>query len=230
MSGSKLGSLTVASNVHVYEQASNGAMAEVDVKELNTGSISADKVATYRQNSSGIVDFIVLENVTGNAYEYGMMVSTTEVTGGGIDEETKEELPTRTTITWDLVRGSSNIDFASTVGYSGKNGDFVGVITGTSRGDQSGATLLSVIQLTQIKGVTPSNFFKSQDGDYVTVDGRTYRVASDVECFHASGNSRPGEKDWLSVDNRLEAIKGYSEDFTIYVDPIGLQVRIIRAN
>ena len=157
------------------------------------------------------------------------MLAEVKSEGGELDEN-DEPTPIRTWTEWDLMRGGNRIDFARTVGYSGKNGDFVGVITGTSRGDQSGATLLSVIQLTQIKGVTPSNFFKSQDGDYVTVDGRTYRVASDVECFHASGNSRPGEKDWLSGDNRLEAIKGYSEDFTIYVDPIGLQVRIIRAN
>lgn len=228
VSGAKLGTLTVASDVHVYEQATNGAMAEVDVKELNTGSIPVDKVATYRQNSSGIVDFIVLENVTGNAYEYGMMKSQTNTDTGRTDEN-EDPLPDKTTITWKLVRGTP-LDFAPTVGYNGKNGDMVGVITGTARGEQGGTTLLSVIQLTEIKGVTPSDFFKSQNGDYVTVEGRTYRVASDVECCYTPGNGRPGENDWLNDDNPLEAIKGYSENFTIYVDPIGFQVRIIRAS
>lgn len=234
-SDAKLGDLRVASDVRVYERANSNAMAEVDVKELPAAPIPAGKIAAYRQNSSGIVDFIVLEAVTGNAYEYGMMVSKSTTTPGYIDETTKDEIPPKTTITWKLTRGTLGIEFVESVGYSGKSGDMVGVIAGNPRGDAGSneKTLAAIIKLTEVKNVKSSDFFTSQDGQYVTTGGQTYRVASDVECCHSDGGSRPTSVSWLTGETgeeRLNAIRAYSDDLTIYVDPVGRQVRIIKAN
>ena len=79
----------------------------------------------------------------------------------------------------------------------------------------------------------PSDFFDSQGVSHVTVNGRTYKVASDVECCRNVSGSRSDSSDWLKQDTgaqRLSAIKAYSNDLTIYVDPVGQQVRIIKAN
>ena len=62
--------------------------------------------------------------------------------------------------------------------------------------------------------------------------GRTYRVADDVECYRGSGSSRYGAENWFSQDTgeaRLNACKAYSDDLTIYVDPIGEKVRVVAA-
>ena len=235
VSDARLGDLRVASDVRVYERANNNAMAEVKVDELPAAPIPADKIAAYRQNSSGIVDFIVLEAVTGNAYEYGMMVSKSTTTPGYIDETTKDEIPPKTTITWKLTRGTPGIEFVESVGYSGKSGDMVGVIAGNPRGDAGSneKTLAAIIKLTEVKNVKSSDFFTSQDGQYVTTGGQTYRVASDVECCHSDGGSRPTSVSWLTGEtgaDRLNAIRAYSDDLTIYVDPVGRQVRVIKAN
>ena len=234
-SDAKLGDLRVASDVRVYERANNNAMAEVKVDELPAAPIPADKIASYRQNSSGIVDFIVLEAVTGNAYEYGMMVSTT-ITETDREDEDNNPLPDLTTTTWKLTRrNGEEISFVPSVGYSGKSGDMVGVIAGNPRGDAGSneKTLAAIIKLTEVKNVKSSDFFTSQDGQYVTTGGQTYRVASDVECCHSDGGSRPTSVSWLTGETgeeRLNAIRAYSDDLTIYVDPVGRQVRIIKAN
>lgn len=235
VSDAKLGDLRVASDVRVYERANNNAMAEVKVDELPAAPIPADKIASYRQNSSGIVDFIVLEAVTGNAYEYGMMVSTT-ITETDREDEDNNPLPDLTTTTWKLTRrNGEEISFVPSVGYSGKSGDMVGVIAGNPRGDAGSneKTLAAIIKLTEVKNVKSSDFFTSQDGQYVTTGGQTYRVASDVECCHSDGGSRPTSVSWLTGEtgaDRLNAIRAYSDDLTIYVDPVGRQVRIIKAN
>ena len=235
VSDAKLGDLRVASDVRVYERANNNAMAEVKVDELPAAPIPADKIASYRQNSSGIVDFIVLEAVTGNAYEYGMMVSTT-ITETDREDEDNNPVPDLTTTTWKLTRrNGEEISFVPSVGYSGKSGDMVGVIAGNPRGDAGSneKTLAAIIKLTEVKNVKSSDFFTSQDGQYVTTGGQTYRVASDVECCHSDGGSRPTSVSWLTGEtgaDRLNAIRAYSDDLTIYVDPVGRQVRIIKAN
>lgn len=233
VSDARLGDLRVASDVRVYERANNNAMAEVKVDELPAAPIPADKIASYRQNSSGIVDFIVLEAVTGNAYEYGMMVSTT-ITETDREDEDNNPLPDLTTTTWELTRrDGEEIPFVPSVGYSGKSGDMVGVIAGNPKGNGEGKTLAAIIKLTEVKNVKSSDFFTSQDGQYVTTGGQTYRVASDVECCHSDGGSRPASVSWLTGETgeeRLNAIRAYSDDLTIYVDPVGRQVRIIKAN
>jgi hypothetical protein len=241
VSDAKLGDLRVASDVRVYERANNNAMAEVKVDELPAAPIPADKIAAYRQNSSGIVDFIVLEAVTGNAYEYGMMVSGTVMTDDQYgDHDNNPDTPDviikpgEPKTIWKLLHGNGKeLKFVDSVGYSGKSGDMVGVIAGNPKGDGEGKTLAAVIKLTEVKNVKSSDFFTSQDGQYVTTGGQTYRVASDVECCHSDGGSRPASVSWLDGEtgaDRLNAIRAYSDDLTIYVDPVGRQVRIIKAN
>ena len=235
VSDARLGDLRVASDVRVYERANNNAMAEVKVDELPAAPIPADKIAAYRQNSSGIVDFIVLEAVTGNAYEYGMMKSKPKVIPAYKDEN-GDNIPEKVVATWTLERGDGDpIAFVDSVGYSGKSGDMVGVIAGNPRGDAGSneKTLAAIIKLTEVKNVKSSDFFTSQDGQYVTTGGQTYRVASDVECCHSDGGSRPTSVSWLTGEtgaDRLNAIRAYSDDLTIYVDPVGRQVRVIKAN
>jgi hypothetical protein len=202
-----------------------------------------------------MVDYIILNDVTGDAYEYGMMVSTTtsETTGGDLitnDDGTpkldsngnKQYTPVVTSHStiWKLVRGGgADIEFTSSAGYSGRSGDMVGVVPGKPMSDQAtGSTIKAIVQLTEIKNVKPSDFFESEGAPHVTVAGRTYRIANDVECYRdlggiRYGGSRPTSVSWLTGETgeeRLNAIRAYSDDLTIYVDPVGNQVRVIKGN
>ena len=237
--GMKLGGYTVTAGVKLYEQVSGGAMVELGLDQLGLSQVPADKIATYHLNTSDMVDYIVLESVTGNAYEYGMMVSvtTTEpvpVESNDKDKDEEDDAPTQyeeqTTTSWKLVN-SDDFPFAAQVGYAGRNGDFVGIALGNSR--ESGKyTIKSIVQLTKAE-VSSGDFFESQGVTYVNAGGRTYRVTDDVECYRRLVNDRYDGANWFDQETgaeRLSACRAFSNDLTIYVDPIGEQVRIVQAN
>jgi hypothetical protein len=225
----KLGSYQVAAGVRIFEQVNGGAVAEIDLSHLDMGSIPASKIAAYRLNSSGMVDYLVLNAVTGDAYQYGMMVSTTK-TGTPTDDATEDA---EKITTWSLVRGSKDtLQFSSNIGYSGRNGTIVGVITGVGI-DGSSILIKTIETLTAIQNVTPSDFFENDGVTYVHANGRTYRVANDVECYRNLVADRSSTENWFSQDTgtaRLNACKAFSDNLTIYVDPIGEKVRIVAAN
>ena len=165
-----------------------------------------------------MVDFIVLNAVTGNAYEYGIMVTKIVPKPGSTTDEGMR--------TWNLVRGSGTIDLKG-AGYSGREGSFAGVAVAADGG------VLDIKELTAVTGVKPSDIFQNQGQNYVTVGGKTYRIADDVECYHKVSDDRGSVDNWFtqsSGQERLDACKAYSSNLTIYVDPIGQQVRVIQAN
>lgn len=212
----RLGSHTVTAGVRIYEQVSSGTMVSLEPGDLTADAIPADRIACYHLNSSGMVDYIILSDVTGNAYVYGMMA------GGLASGSDNYE--------WYLRSGTREIAFSPITTYRGGSGDMVGVVVGTDRENRN--TIRSVIQLTEVRGVKLSDFFERDGVPYVTTGGRTYRIAQEVECFRAVSGNLVGTASWLSGTGaeRLSAIKAYSDSFTVYVDPVGSQVRIIRAN
>ena len=226
----KLGSYTVSAGVQIYEQVSGGAMVKLDPTSLNMASIPGDKIATYHLNTSNYVDYIVLDRVTGNAYKYGMLIARTTVTEAEKDDEGNVTTPEKESRSWYLTNHSTpNCDSASSLGntgFAGKNGTMAGVARGANN------RVVSIIELEEIKNVSPSDFFESQGVPYVNAGGRTYRVADEVECCRDTGSIRDAKDSWFSQDSgadRLAAVKAFSSDLTIYVDPIGDQVRVISA-
>ena len=224
----KLGSLTVSPSVRIYEQIKGSVMQPVDRGSLTMESIPADKI-TYHTNSSGIVDYMVLGDVTGTAYIYGMMVGGYEkVTTDGLYGSHESER-----YVWHLRNGtmSKDVDFAPTTTYRGQSGDMVGVVLGSDR--DKNASIRELIKLQEVKQVKGSDFFESQGENYVRVGAHTYRISDNVECYYNRTGNKVAKDNWLtggSGAERFASIKAYSDSFTIYVDPVGDQVRIIVAN
>lgn len=222
VSGLKLGGLTVSPGVRIYEQAKGGAMRPIDRGSLTMESIPADKI-TYHVNSTGAVDYIILNNVTGEAYSYGMMVAVYESNKGDPDSDA---------FIWHLRRGGQgSLSFSRNTSYRGASGDMVGVVLGTDRNGDN--TILEIINLQAARQVKASDFFESQGEVYVTAGGYTYRVSDQVECYYRRTGDRTAQENWLtggSGMDRFHSIITYSETFTIYVDPVGRQVRVITAD
>ena len=255
----KLGRYNVSASVRIFEQTSGGVVTAITKDQLGYNNIDSDNIAAYHLNSSNTVDYIVLDAVTGNAYEYGIIlavsteykVSVTDKDASGneikvpvkdsegnvvTDDDgnvvmtTQSHDETRTRTAWKLVSGSRTIEFSSLTAYSGRSGDIVGVVVGK---DQAGGTsIASVTKLTELKNVSQSAFFERDGVYYVTVSGRTYQVASDVECFQDRGDRRDAGI-WFTqatgVD-RLKSCLASSSTVNLYVDPTGNQVRLIAAN
>ena len=244
VTGLKLGTLTVSSSVRIYEQVKGGAMQPVDRGSLNMATISAEKITSYHANSAGVVDYIILNDVTGTAYIYGMMVG-----GYVVVEEAKPEIPDsedketgkpipgtpavpeKTRYGWYLRSGTQDIEFSPATTYKGRSGDMVGVVTGK---DRAGKYIIkSVVQLVEIHSVKAGDFFDSQGVPYVRVQGQAYRIADNVECYYDRANNKVAKENWLTGGtgaSRLAAIRTYSDTFSIYLDPVGKEVRVITAD
>ena len=210
-----LGSYTVTAGVRLYEQVGS-AMAQIDLSGLVVDSISANSIASYHLNSSNMVDYLILKAVTGDAYVYGKLTRG-EQTGGS-------EM-TYTNQTVSVANGSGGMG-THIAAFSFKDGGFGGVAAGF--GDLDGTPkAASVIELTELKKVSPTDFFENQGTFYLRSGSKTYQVSDKVECYKAA------TKSWFTEDSgadRLAACKAFSNDLTVYLDPIGEKVRIVVAN
>ena len=235
-----LGNLTVSSGVRIYEQTRGSNVTAISRSDLGMETIPVGNIVSYHVNSANVVDYIVLTNVTGSAYIYGMMVGgyvVVEEAKPGTDEWTDEDgkvheavppTPEKTRYGWFLRSGTQEIEFSTATTYHGSSGDMVGVVVGKNRGGEN--TIQEVKPLTILRNVKLSDFFESQGEPYVTVNGQTYRIADNVECYYNRTGNKVSKDNWLTGDNRLVSIKTYSDSFTLYVDSVGRQVRVIAAN
>lgn len=206
-----VGKYTVTTGVRIFEKVGTGAQVEINMADLDMDTIAANKIAVCHLNSSGMVDYLVLEGVTGDAYVYGKLIMT-----AGVD--VSEDYYQNRTVT--VENGSGGLDNV-VCALSFKNGSFGGVVQGQN--DKA----ISVIALTEIKKVSPSDFSESGGRQYVKAGGKTYLISNDVECYLDATDS------WLSNSTgaeRLSSCKAFGSSFTIHVDSIGNKVRIIEAS
>jgi len=79
-----------------------------------------------------------------------------------------------------------------------------------------------VVELTAVSGVRRTDFFEADGVWYVSAGGSVYPVSPEVEGYIAATGS------WFTqTEDRLAAIRAYSDNLTIHLDPIGHRVRII---
>lgn len=210
-----LGDYRVAAGAQVYEQVANGTLIPTRLDRLEMGTISKEDIVNYHLNTSGMVDLLVLGNLTGDIYTYGILVEGTHTHSLG------SMSATNTTVS--VTNGSGGQEPVIT-GRSFEAGAFAGVaVSGKSIGGLPVAA--DIVELSEISGVKRADFFQMDGAWYVKAKGTVYRVADRVEGYIAA------TKSWFTQEaDRLETIRNYSNDMTLYVDPIGYQVRIIVAN
>lgn len=217
-----LGSYTVTAGVRLFERTNRSTLIPVSLADLDMRTISADQIVSYHLNTSNMVDLIVLEDTTGDAYQYGQyIVKSTWVDkyddNGNLvlDQNNKPVQVERRELSFQNSNGTISLP---NVGFIGKSGTYVGIAL-----DQDNK-LRGRVDLTAVKQVSRSDFFTSQGSDYVNVKGMVYPVADDVQAFNNDN------KTWFTGEDVLSAVRAYSNDLTLYVDPVGGKVRIIAAN
>ena len=84
LDGMSLGSYEIAPGAAVYEWAGRGRVTEISLGDISwTDTVGASSVSYAHLNSSGQADVILLKNVTGAAYTYGLA----SVSGGRLSVE-----------------------------------------------------------------------------------------------------------------------------------------------
>lgn len=223
-----VGSASVSPGVKIFERVGDSEQVEISINDLKGMTIPENKIFASHTNSSGTVDIIVLQEVTGDAYTYGKLIDSSQLEGNQSSDRTVT-----------VENGTGGLE-ALLTGAAFKHEGFGGVaksvaktILNPGKPDEGippsyqAPKTSSVITLTEIKNVRPSDFFQTETGTYVTVQGKTYQVSDKVECYKSAS------KTWFTQESgqaRLNACKAFSSDLTIYVDPIGSKVRVVSAN
>lgn len=200
-----LGDKKVSCGVRIFDQSRNSRMVQIDINSLSDAAISSTKIKTFRTDTSGYVDYIILDNYTGNAYTYGL--SSLKKDDEGYRYLTLEN---------GLNSGINNVQTALAV----QDNQFSGVAVG---GD---GKIKDFIALKRIKNVSPTDFYEYQGCTYLNISGRNYLVSDDVTCYKSIN------KLWFTNKTgteRLAACKAFSDKLSAYFDPISEQIRVVVA-
>jgi len=155
----QMGSKLLAENVMIYQITSAGAKA-ISLSQIPSARIPSSGVVYARTNWAGKVDLIVLSNVTGSDYIFGIAGYTF-----GEDEDMNFQVITPSATYTSRISGGVEAD------------TFVG-ITLTSSG-----TIYTVNSLNKFGNVFNNAWSGASS---VTIAGRSYTVPSDVLCYNTS--------------------------------------------
>lgn len=202
-----VGERTVAENVVVYDRVQNGAMVEVDYDKL-PATVSRSKISFVSYDYAGRVKYLVLDDVTGDAYEYGYLAY--ETTQESVPPLNANDEPSYYNKTMVWVR-QGNEDGTEVKTNEGRSLTTVrNNVPGGVALDASGR-VAATVTLTQIKAVSRSAF-DSEDMT-VTVAGVEWPISDDVQCYNKTTKTwfAPGEKG-------MEAARAYANELDLYYD------------
>ena len=249
----------LAENVVVFDRIANSGIRQVSLAAVSVDSVPASKIAYQRTNAAGEVDLLVLNDVTGDLYTYGICKNDWTKPPTEDNDTTPEptdppkvlsEPNNRITYVFNST-GTDKVSPAARVvgGTSYKDGQFIGLaasvekLTGTDYNRHAAS-----VALKSVEKVSPSNF-NLTTGLFFS-GSIELPISDDVQCYNAqtkkwfgasstqgsaSGETSSGETvsgGTSSLDN-LRACLSYSSNLTVYYDRDpgqGGKVRVVVAN
>lgn len=183
-----LGSVPLADNVRIYERAGTSVVTEIDLEDIQTATVQAADIDFYATDSNGLVSVLLLDNVTGNAYTYGLLTvgSKTESSSGMSYTNRTVSVENGDGTTQEYITGQSASDGA------------MGGIAVSSEGKA-----VSVVTLGEADHISQSAF---ESLDAVVIGGVRVPI-SDAAQGYNSDTER-----WVT----LSQARAYSDTFTVY--------------
>lgn len=201
----RIGQIPVRSDAALYERVGSGVPRPIEWKDLDhLTTVPVSRIA-YCHTADGEADLLVLLDVTGDNYEYGIL-----------------QAGTVTRYDWGEAFRSHTAAVRNSNSPQGGTAYYVlrpvedGVMGGVAAGEDGNAA--AIVTLTGGEIVSRTDFRQEDDKTFVSCNGRTYRVAENVQCYNARGKS------WFSS---LSDARGFSDRLKIYRDPIGEKVRLV---
>lgn len=195
-----LGNLTVSPQAAIYEKVGNSALVLLESKEVTVSTVAAGKIRYYHQDASGAVDCLVLEDVTGQGYTYGVV---TEYITGSSDSDNMYNF-SNPQVT--LQNGKSKVTLVCSTDMSKYKGKYLGFAASLS--EAQGVPRVSSLVTLQNAGSVRRNAFGE---DSVMVAGKSYPLDSRIDqlCYNAKS------KTWFGS---LEEALAYSSRLSVYCD------------
>ena len=188
--GRTLGSLPLAEKVKIFDQVGSAPVAEVELEDILTDTVSAEQIAYAGTDERGRVDVLLLKDVTGDAYTYGLYRPSTSNSG----QKNSASDPGWKTVAVESSAGVSAYCASTRTIREGSFGGLAVTAGGKCAGFQT---------LTKVDDVPRSAF----DGeDYVVLDGVRVPIAGNVQVYNHDNDT------WID----LAAAKGYADTLTVY--------------
>ena len=184
-----VGTAALSNDAVIYDSVQGSCVVKIDIDDITQQRVEKSSVKYVSTNSRGEVNLILLDDVTGDAYTYGFIVSTNS------DNQ-------NVTTNYTAVKNSSDTD-----GAINKGKGIIKLQNGTAAGlaVASNQTISGYVKLNQAKYITRADF---NEEDSIEIDGYTVKISDDVHVYNSVYDK------WVS----LEEAKAFSDSFTVYYD------------
>lgn len=198
-----MGKAKLAPNVRFYDCVDGGAVIEVDKEDITLAKIPTSKISFVSLDYAGRVAYVVLNDVTGDCYQYGFFVYRTETKDSYDLNGNKDGTYTLHYISID--NGSSEEKKEVQTLASFRNGAAGGLAV-SSTGKLAGSVIL-----TELKDISRSSF--DVDEMTLTTTDDIFPISEKVQCYNKTTESwyTPGEEG-------LAAAIGFADSLTVYYD------------
>lgn len=227
----RVGTKALSEGARFFEQVGNGELVEIERSDITVDTVPANKITYVGYDWAGRVDKLVLDDVTGDRYDYGMIYYRP---AGPQDVENAVPDPD----TGKVPQTYQNGEIRVTNG-SGQQSYVVGSVEGAKSGRYGGIAgsldtlngkhrLAGYVPLTSADGIRRSQIDTS--AMVLTTNEMVLPISSQVQIYsEATGGWYTVSKDASAKDN-LERALAFSNDMTVYYDRTpgeGGKVRII---
>lgn len=224
----RVGTKALSEGARFFEQVGNGELVEIERSDITVDTVPANKITYVGYDWAGRVDKLVLDDVTGDRYDYGMIYYRP---AGPQDVENAPD-------TGKVPQTYQNGEIRVTNG-SGQQSYVVGSVEGAKSGRYGGIAgsldtlngkhrLAGYVPLTSADGIRRSQIDTSTM--VLTTNEMVLPISSQVQIYsEATGGWYTVSKDASAKDN-LERALAFSNDMTVYYDRTpgeGGKVRII---
>lgn len=224
----RVGTKALSEGARFFEQVGNGELVEIERSDITVDTVPANKITYVGYDWAGRVDKLVLDDVTGDRYDYGMIYYRP---AGPQDVEDAAD-------TGKVPQTYQNGEIRVTNG-SGQQSYVVGSVEGAKSGRYGGIAgsldtlngkhrLAGYVPLTSADGIRRSQIDTSTM--MLTTNEMVLPISSQVQIYsEATGGWYTVSKDASAKDN-LERALAFSNDMTVYYDRTpgeGGKVRII---
>jgi hypothetical protein len=203
-----LGTASLSPAVRIFERVGTGPVAQISLDDLKQASIPSTKVLYSSTDSQGRVDMLVLDDVTGDRYVYGIL------------DARKEEDANKWVIS---VKNREREEGTPFVPADFQYATYGSIIFGGVAFNSDESRAISLMKLTKVPNIQRTAFRMVNGTAFIEIAGVEYQVAENVQCYNM--------KNGVWYDS-LDDIRAVSDSLTVYYDRApweGGKIRIVVA-
>jgi hypothetical protein len=205
-SATGLGSYTFADEIRILDTTANNSYCKVYPSRLAGLTLSSSKIRYYATDDSGRISDLILNDVTGDAYKYGILTSVHESDGSA-------EGSIRVSSSYTYLLDGSQGTFSSSTKMFGISGQ------GPALMEFDGGTLVKLRKLTELSLTSLSSVYaQSSSGQYrLSDDCDIYLYSSKDSAYYLSNLSSVSDTDSYTLYGYYDKLPGEGGRIRIFV-------------